>query len=201
MFLALALITAAYVWAGWYMTWSSRHGKLPLREKLVALLALNGDEKVLDAGCGLDFFRLRSPKRLKTGKLTGVDVWNPQVLSGNSAEGALANARREGVADRIRFEDGDIRKFGFPASNFDVAAIRPPRCVFSTMNRIAEVRSYASFKSRRKARRRSSVIFDTAGVGPSSAYTLRQMRRLWACRLTSMGFLWCRLTKAVTARK
>ena len=43
-------------------------------------------------------------KRLKAGKATGVDVWDPAVLSGNSSDAAKANAKLEGVADKVRFE-------------------------------------------------------------------------------------------------
>src|ERR1700722_7791903 len=49
---ALSLIAAAFVWAGYFMRWSSKTGKLRLRDRLVSMLAINGDEKVLDAGCG-----------------------------------------------------------------------------------------------------------------------------------------------------
>jgi|SRR5665213_1337865 len=196
MLIALALIAAVYVWAGWYMTWSSRHGKLQLREKLVALLALNGDEKVLDAGCGLGLLSVGIAKRLKSGRVTGVDVWNPLVLSGNSAEAALANARREGVADRTRFEDGDMRKLGYPAANFDVAVSGSTLHFFDDEpDRDQIVKElYRVVNPGGKL-----MIFDTAHVG-------RYADVLRTCgasevNLTSTGFLWCRLTKAVTARK
>jgi len=53
-------------------------------------------------------------KRLKAGKATGVDVWDATVLSGNSSDAAKANAKLEGVAERVRFETGDIRKLAYP---------------------------------------------------------------------------------------
>jgi arsenite methyltransferase len=117
---ALALLAALFASTGWFMTWSSRSGKLRLRDQLVAALELKGDEKVLDAGCGLGLLAIGVAKRLKTGKVTAVDVWDPHVPSGNSADAARANARREGVADRIKFEDGDLSKLVYPAENFDV---------------------------------------------------------------------------------
>jgi SAM-dependent methyltransferase len=196
MFVALAVVAAAYAGAGWQMTWSSRHGKLELRDKLVALLALSGEEKVLDAGCGLGLLSIAIAKRLKTGRVTAVDVWNPQVLSGNSAEAALANARREGVADRVRFEDGDVRKFGYPAANFDVAVSGSTLHFFDDEpDRDQIVKElYRVVKPGGKL-----MIFDTAYVG-------RYADVLRTCgasdvKLTSIGFLWCRLTRAVTARK
>ena len=196
MLIALALVAAAFVGAGWFMTWSSRHGKLKLRDKLVALLALNGDEKVLDAGCGLGLLSTAIAGRLKTGKVTAVDVWNPQVLSGNSAQAALANARREGVADRVRFEDGDIRRLGYPAANFEVAVSGGILHFFDDEpDRDQIVRElYRVVKPGGKL-----MVFDTAHVG-RYADVLRQSGAS-DVTITPTGFLWGRLTKAVTALK
>ncbi len=44
----------------------------------------------------------------------------PQDLSGNSADAAKANAKVEGVADRVRIETGDARKLVYPDANYDV---------------------------------------------------------------------------------
>jgi len=196
MFGALALVAAAFVWAGWFMTWSSRTGKLKLRDQLVSMLALSGDEKVLDAGCGLGLMSIGIAKRLKTGKVTAVDVWNPQVLSGNSADAAQRNAKAEGVADRIRFEDGDIRHFGYPAANFDVAVSAGALHVFDEeTERDQAVREfYRIVKPGGKL-----LIFDTSFVD-RYAQVLRDCGAS-EVNVTSMGFLWCRFTKSVTARK
>ncbi len=111
---ALSVIAAVFVWAGYFMTWSSRKGKLRLRDTLVSMLALNGDEKVLDAGCGRGLMSIGIAKRLKTGKVTGIDVWDPRVISGNSLESARANAKAEGVGEKIRYEQADLRKLDVP---------------------------------------------------------------------------------------
>ena len=113
---AFALVCAAI---GWYKIQSSRDGKLRLREQLLDQLALKGDEKVLDVGCGRGLLAIGAAKRLKTGKVTGIDVWNSQDLSGNSADAAKENAKAEGVADRVRFETGDARKLVYPDNHFD----------------------------------------------------------------------------------
>ena len=59
-------------------------------------------------------------KRIKSGKATGIDVWNPQDLSGNSADAAKENAKLEGVLDRIRIENQDARKLPYPDASYDV---------------------------------------------------------------------------------
>jgi len=107
---ALVLVALACAAIGWFKIYSSRDGKLQLREQLLDQLALQGDERVLDVGCGRGLLSIGAAKRLKTGKVTGIDVWNPQDLSGNSAEAAKENAKAEGVADRVRFDTVDARK-------------------------------------------------------------------------------------------
>ena len=117
-----ALTAVAVVCAGvaWFKIRSSKNGKLRLREQMLDQLALQGDEKILDVGCGRGLLSIGAAKRLKTGKVTGIDVWNPQELSGNSADAAKENAKAEGVADRVRFESGDARKLVYPENHYDV---------------------------------------------------------------------------------
>ncbi|HEY2844617.1 MAG TPA: class I SAM-dependent methyltransferase, partial [Bryobacteraceae bacterium] len=59
-------------------------------------------------------------KRLKNGKVTGIDVWSPYVLSGNSPDAAKANAKLEGVAEKVRIDSGDARKLVYPDNHYDV---------------------------------------------------------------------------------
>src|SRR3984957_9337308 len=115
------VIAAGFLAVGLYMTWSSRTGKLKLRDELLDSLGLKGEEKVLDAGCGRGLMVVGAAKRLKTGKATGVDVWDATVLSGNSSDSAKAYAKIEGVADKVRLETGDIRKLVYPEKTYDVA--------------------------------------------------------------------------------
>ncbi len=49
---ALALVAMVCAGIAWLKIHSSREGKLALREQLLDQLALKGDEKVLDVGCG-----------------------------------------------------------------------------------------------------------------------------------------------------
>jgi len=102
------------------MVWSSRVAKLRLRDQLLDLLQLKGDERVLDVGCGRGLLAIGAAKRLKNGKVVGIDVWSPFDLSGNSADAARANAKLEGVADKVRFETSDARKLVYPDNHYDV---------------------------------------------------------------------------------
>ena len=116
----LALIGLLFLAVGAVMVWSSRVAKLGLRDRMLDSLALRGDERVLDVGCGRGLLAIGAAKRLKTGKVVGIDVWNPFDLSGNSSEAAKANAKIEGVADKVRIETGDAQKLVYPDNHYDV---------------------------------------------------------------------------------
>ena len=110
----------AFLAAGAFMLWSSKVAKLGLRDQIVDRLELNGDEKVLDVGCGRGLLMIAAAKRLKAGKATGVDIWNKQDLSKNSADAAKENAKLEGVAEKVRIENHDARKLPYPENSYDV---------------------------------------------------------------------------------
>jgi arsenite methyltransferase len=102
------------------MVWSSKVGKLRLRERLIDALALRGDEIVLDIGCGRGLLLNAAARRLTTGKAIGIDLWQSQDQSGNYPEVTLANARAEGVANRVDIKTGDMRELPFPDATLDV---------------------------------------------------------------------------------
>jgi arsenite methyltransferase len=110
---ASSLVTAAY------MLWGSKVGKLREAERLLDLLELRGDEQVLDVGCGRGLLLVRAARRLNGGRVTGVDLWRAEDLTGNTREAALANARAEGVTERIAVLDGDARALPMPDASFD----------------------------------------------------------------------------------
>jgi arsenite methyltransferase len=101
------------------MAWGSRVGKLRAADRLLASMPWRGSETVLDVGCGRGLLTTRVAKRLTTGKVIGIDIWRGEDESGNSAEATWANARAEGVADRIEIRDADARRLPFPDRSFD----------------------------------------------------------------------------------
>lgn len=175
---------------------SSRVGKLRLREQLLDQLALQGDEKVLDIGCGRGLLAIGAAKRLKTGKVTAIDVWNPLALSGNSADAAKENAKAEGVADRVRFETGDARKLVYPADHFDavISANALHALADDTERKQALSEAYRVLKPGGRV-----VIFDTAETG----YYADVLRAFGAqgVSLSPWTFLWCLPSRSVSARK
>lgn len=106
-----------------YMTYASRVGKRRTRERLLdaaqALTPWTGHETVLDVGCGRGLMLVGAARRLTIGTAVGVDLWRAEDQTGNRPDAALENARREGVADRVRVETGDMRALPFADASFD----------------------------------------------------------------------------------
>jgi arsenite methyltransferase len=102
------------------MLWSSKVGKLRARDELIRTIPWRGDETVLDVGCGRGLLLIAVAKRLTTGTAIGIDVWHSRDQAGSRPEANWANARTEGVADRIDVKDADARKLPFADGTFDV---------------------------------------------------------------------------------
>jgi arsenite methyltransferase len=98
----------------------SRFGKVRLRERLLGGIPWRGDERVLDVGCGRGLFLVGAAKRLTSGRATGVDIWVPRAVTGNSAQAVLDNAALERVADRVAVKEGDARRLPFEDASFDL---------------------------------------------------------------------------------
>jgi arsenite methyltransferase len=100
--------------------WTTRRGKFAVWAELLDALALRGDERLLDVGCGRGAVLMLAAKRLPRGRAVGLDLWSRTDQSGNSEQATLRNAEREGVPDRIELHTGDMRKMPFSDQSFDV---------------------------------------------------------------------------------
>jgi arsenite methyltransferase len=192
----LALIGLVFLGVGAVMVWSSRVAKLRLRDQLLDSLALRGDERVLDVGCGRGLLAIGAAKRLKTGKVIGIDVWNPVDLSGNSPDAAKANAKIEGVAEKVRIENGDAQKLVYPDNHYDVVVSN------LVLHNIAEqdARAQAVREMLRVLKPAGKLaIFDLFRTG-EYAETLRASGAK-DVELSKTSFLWCVPGRSLTARK
>jgi SAM-dependent methyltransferase len=100
--------------------YTTRRGKFIEWERILDGLALRGDERVLDMGCGRGAVLTAVARRLTGGRATGVDIWSRHDQSGNAGDVALRNASLEGVGDRVSIETGDMRALPFPDASFDL---------------------------------------------------------------------------------
>jgi SAM-dependent methyltransferase len=105
---------------GGLMVYSSKVGKIGVRDRLRDRLALVGDEDVLDLGCGSGLLLLGAAQRLPGGAATGVDLWRSRDQAGSNRALCLDNARRLGVQDRVTLIDVDITELPIPDASFDL---------------------------------------------------------------------------------
>jgi arsenite methyltransferase len=105
---------------GVWMIWYSRIGKVQSRERLLNTVQWRGDENVLDVGCGRGLMLIGAAKRLTSGKATGIDIWQSEDLSGNTADAVVENAKRVGVENRVETRTADMRELPFASEMFDV---------------------------------------------------------------------------------
>jgi SAM-dependent methyltransferase len=132
---ALLLMAAWAAWSGRRPAWigtalfafcvgtwwhATRRGKFVVWSRLLDALALRGDERVLDLGCGRGAVLLAAAKRLPRGRAIGIDLWSTADQSGNAQPATEANARAEGVADRIELHTGDMRALPLADASIDV---------------------------------------------------------------------------------
>jgi len=178
------------------MLWSSRVGKLKLRDRILDSLTWRGDENVLDVGCGRGLLLIGAAKRLKAGKATGVDVWSNQDLSGNSPEATLANAKAENVANRVKIESADARKLPYGANSFDIVV---SSLAIHNISSSAE-RAKAIGEIVRVLKPGGQIaIFDILAAG-EYAKAFRDLG-LEDVKLSGLSWLWSVPGRTVTARK
>jgi ubiquinone/menaquinone biosynthesis C-methylase UbiE len=101
--------------------YSTRRGKFLVWEKLLDGLRLQGNEKILDMGCGRGAVLVLAAKRLTDqGRAFGLDLWSSVDQSGNNYEATLRNLRIEGVTERVSVATGNMMSMPFPDNMFDV---------------------------------------------------------------------------------
>lgn len=116
----LAFYGAFFLFNALSFYYTTRKGKFEVWQGILDDLQLRGDERVLDMGCGRGAVLTAVARRLKTGRVTGVDLWSTADQSGNARDVTLRNASVEGVRDRIEIETGDMRAMPFQDASFDL---------------------------------------------------------------------------------
>lgn len=88
------------------------------RSMVLASIPWRGAERALDVGCGTGMMLNGVAGKLTTGTAVGIDLWEQEV--GGTQDVLWANARAEGVADRIELQSMDARHLTFADAAFDV---------------------------------------------------------------------------------
>jgi arsenite methyltransferase len=115
------IIAAGYLLGmGCLMLYWSRVAKINRREDILDLVSWRGDEQVLDVGCGRGLMTIGAAKRLITGRVTGIDIWDAKDQASTSPAVVLDNARIAGVRDRVDVQTADARTLPFADQSFDV---------------------------------------------------------------------------------
>jgi arsenite methyltransferase len=112
-----AVVVLACAGCGLY---TSRRGKFAVWAGLLNQLQLQGDESILDLGCGRGAVLLLAAQHLTTGRAVGVDLWRRGDQSGNAAEATWRNALAEGVAERVQLHTADMTSLPFQPNSFDL---------------------------------------------------------------------------------
>jgi ubiquinone/menaquinone biosynthesis C-methylase UbiE len=99
--------------------YATRAGKFRVWDRILDDLRLQGDETLLDIGCGRGAVLCTAAKRLPRGRAIGVDLWQADQ-TGNSAQATRANAVLENVADRVELHTADMTALPLPDDSVDV---------------------------------------------------------------------------------
>ena len=105
---------------GCYMLYGSLVGKVRGRHQILGLVPWSGSEAVLDVGCGRGLLLTAAASRTPFGRAVGIDLWLAKDQSSNRPEATIANARAEGVEERVEVQTADARQLPFADDTFDV---------------------------------------------------------------------------------
>lgn len=90
-----------------------------VHQYLVNHMTWDGKGTLLDIGCGAGALTIRCAKAYPNATLVGMDYWGAEWSY--AKEQCEANAKAEGVEERITFQKGDAGNMEFASESFDAA--------------------------------------------------------------------------------
>jgi ubiquinone/menaquinone biosynthesis C-methylase UbiE len=101
-----------------------KYGKFRHRDFMLSMHTWQGDEQVLDVGCGRGLLLAGVAKRLVAlgghGPATGLDIWSNVDMGGNSEAATLRNLQLEGVSSCCTLVSAGAQEMPFADASFDV---------------------------------------------------------------------------------
>lgn len=132
----IGIVTAAYgvlTTLGWALARYIIPGnRVKVARRIISNLSLNGSERILDVGSGRGLYAIEAAKQLSSGRVIGIDLWDPAVATkvsfhhqfsqptGNTMLNARKNTRLADVADEVEFINMDAAHLDFPDRSFDL---------------------------------------------------------------------------------
>jgi ubiquinone/menaquinone biosynthesis C-methylase UbiE len=93
--------------------------RLQARKMFLDAIPWQGNETVLDVGCGNGILTMGAAQRLTTGKVIGIDTWT-EGSGENRLDAFVENAKIEGVVGRVEIKNEDVRYLPYDDKSFDV---------------------------------------------------------------------------------
>jgi SAM-dependent methyltransferase len=169
-FAVLAVGGTLGAWVYWHTT---LRGKFDVWAALLNGVALRPGDRALDLGCGRGAVAIMTALRFPATAVTGIDLWRSVDQSGNSIDVARRNAELNGVADRVRFDTGDMTELPYDDGSFELITAS------------VSIHNIPTADGRRRALREAGRVLAPGGVIVIADI---QRAREYAVELTAAGF-------------
>ena len=115
--IGLAAMTPAVILG--LLTSYLRRNRVQIRAGILDAVEWSPSAWVLDIGCGTGMLLNGAAQRVPNGRAVGIDIWDAHA-GGGTLDVLMANARAEGVADRVEITYADARSLPFDDGLFDI---------------------------------------------------------------------------------
>ena len=105
---------------------TANRGRFVLWARILGDAGLEGDERVLDVGCGRGLVAVTAARLVPDGRVVALDQWRDQARTGIGPDLARSNARANGVEDRIDVVTGDPTAVDAKRGSFDLVVSNLP---------------------------------------------------------------------------
>jgi SAM-dependent methyltransferase len=112
-------IAAYFAYARYLFSPKGRNVQNQIWALVVSNLDWNGEGKALDIGCGNDALTVRLARKFTASKVIGIDYWGERWEYSKST--CEANAKNEGIAERVVFQKASASNLPFNDEYFDAA--------------------------------------------------------------------------------